>query len=161
MPEDTPITPSVDAIVAEPHLYGFVWYTDDVEKGGRTFKGAQLVKHVDVDLLRKTFGDTFFTASMDGTSRHVTNQRINRDAWWNALGETPSRNVTTDELRRLVVENMLGMKTARRRTVIIETKEVPTEGYGALDGKVYPTQREAQEASMAWFVDQQPSREQA
>lgn len=150
MPEDN--TPTVAEIVAHPELHGFVWFTGEVDKGGRTFKAAQLVKHIDVTLLRNTFGDGFFTASMDGTSRHVTNQRINRDAWYAGLGETPSRIPTELQLRTLVVENMLGQKSARRRAVIIEL--VPTEGYGALDGKIYPTQAEAQAASVEWFQNQ-------
>lgn len=142
-------TPTVAEIVANPAAHGFVWFTGEVEKDGRTFKSAQLVKHIDVTLLRATFGDTFFTASMDGTSRHVTNQRINRDAWYSALGETPSRVPTELQLRTLIVENMLGQKSARRRTVVIETR------YEAMDGKQYATQLEMQQANLAWFADQQ------
>ena len=120
MPEDTKV--SVEEIVANPAAYGFEWFTATVEKDGRKFEAAQLVRHIDVNLLRQTFGDAFFLEQANGTSRHVTNQRINRDLWWNALGESPSRKVTRDELRIAVVESMLGRKAARRRTVVVETK---------------------------------------
>lgn len=132
----------IDAILANTEAHGFAFFTDSVEHEGRTFREAQLVRHLDVDKLRATFGDAFFFASMDGTSRHVTNQRINRTTWYAALGEEPSRKVTQDELRRLVVANMLGLKSARRKIVVTETK------YEAF-GKKFDTQ----EAATAYGVN--------
>lgn len=145
------------AILADPKAHGFEFFTDTVRHEGRAFNEAQLVRHLDVDLLRATFGDALVLTNMDGTSRHVTNQRINRDAWWNALGETPSRKVTKDELQRLVVENMLGI-VATRKTRVIE-KIVEKIRFEALDGNVYDTREEAQAASMAWVVDQKQAAE--
>jgi len=116
MPEQN-ATPDVADVVSHPEKYGFVWLENQkVEKDGMVLSPVPLVKHNDVDLLRKTFGDSFFTESMDGTSRHVTNQRIVRDAKWS------ERSIKVDALKVLIVQNMLGQKSARKRTVIIETK---------------------------------------
>lgn len=149
MPEDTNATPDVSHIIAHPELYGFVWLENqEVQKDGMVLKPVPLVKHNDLDLLRKTFGDGLVLAAMDGTSRHVTNQRIVRDAKW------ADRNVKTDVLKRLIVENMLGQKTARKVRVVTVTEKV----YEAMDGRTYATQLEMQQANLAWFADQQINR---
>ncbi len=142
-----PDTDLVAEIVANPEPHGFAWYVGAVERDGQQFRNAQLVKHLDVDKLRATFGDAFFLASSDGTSRHVTNQAINRNAWWD------NKTIKPDALKRLVVENMLGMKSTRKRTVIVETK------YMAADGQSYATEVEALAATRAWIVDQQLAQE--
>lgn len=151
MPEqiDTPHVHTVAEIVAKPELHGFVWFIGKVEKDGMVLDNVPLVKHTDVELLRKTFGDRMVLESMDGTSRHVSNQRVVRDAKW------ANRAIKVDDLKTLVVENMLGQKAGRRRQVVIEKVNVFT----ALDGKEYATATEAQAASLAWFIDQQPSKE--
>lgn len=141
MPEVTN-TPTVAEIVANPEAYGFAWYLDKVQKDGTVLDNVPLVKHLDVDKLRATFGDRFFLESADGTSRHVTNQRIVRDARYD------DRKITVDALKTMIVENMLGQKSPRRRTVITERVFI------GLDGKEYKTETEAQAASLAWMVDQ-------
>jgi hypothetical protein len=148
MPEDTNATPDVADIIAHPDAYGFVWLENqEVQKDGMVLKPVPLVKHNDLDLLRKHFGDALVLAAMDGTSRHVTNQRIVRDAKW------ADRNVKTDVLKRLIVENMLGQKAARKVRVVTITEKVKT--YEAMDGKEYATQLEMQQANLAWFAEQQ------
>lgn len=105
--------PSVAEIVANPEKFGFVWTTDKVAKGDVSWN-VPLVKHMDVDLLRATFGDTFFLASADGTSRHVTNQRIARDMKY-------EKATATDlQIKTAIVENMLGMKSKRRTVVEVK-----------------------------------------
>ena len=106
-------TVDVADIVVNPEKYGFSWYTDKVQKGDLGPWDVPLVKHNDVDLLRATFGDSFFLASADGTSRHVTNQRIARDA----KSERPL--TTAETIKTAIVQNMLGMKS--KRTVVKET----------------------------------------
>lgn len=146
MPELNDTTPSVAEIIASPEKYGFSWLEDQkVEKNGMQLKGVPLVKHNDVDLLTATFGKAFWIDSANGTSRHVTNQRIVRDARFE------NHNISVAALKQLIVENMLGQKSSRKRTVITETV------FAALDGKTYPTLVEAQAASMAFMVDQQQS----
>jgi len=116
MPEDN-MSPSVDDIIAHPEKYGFVWLENQkVEKDGMVLQPVPLVKHNDLDLLRKTFGDGLVLQAMDGTSRHVTNQRIVRDAKW------AERSIKVDALKRLIVENMLGQKAARKRVVVTVEK---------------------------------------
>ncbi len=145
MSTDTNETPDVSHIIAHPELYGFVWLENqEVQKDGMVLKPVPLVKHNDLDLLRKNFGDGLVLAAMDGTSRHVTNQRIVRDAKW------ADRSVKTDVLKRLIVENMLGQKTARKVRVVTVTET----RYEAMDGKTYATQLEMQQANLAWFAEQ-------
>jgi len=145
MSNDENATPNVDHIVAHPELYGFVWLENqEVQKDGMVLKPVPLVKHNDLDLLRKNFGDGLVLAAMDGTSRHVTNQRIVRDAKW------ADRAVKTDVLKRLIVENMLGQKTSRKVRVVTVTET----RYEAMDGKTYATQLEMQQANLAWFAEQ-------
>lgn len=146
MPEDTNATPDVSHIIAHPELYGFVWLENqEVQKDGMVLKPVPLVKHNDLDLLRKNFGDSLVLAAMDGTSRHVTNQRIVRDAKW------ADRAIKTDTMKRLIVENMLGQKTARKVRVVTVTETL----YEAMDGVKYATQLEMQQANLAWFAEQQ------
>ncbi len=145
-----PTTPNVAEIVSHPEKYGFSWYMDTVQKDGTVLPPVPLVKHLDVDLLRATFGDAVILASCDGTSRHVTNQRIARDMRWT------NRAVSNDAIKTAIVENMLGMKAARRVTVV--EKIVVKESFLALDGTKHETQESAQAASMAWLIDQEQSK---
>lgn len=116
-------TPTVAVILANTKAHGFEFYTDKVSKGDASWN-VPLVRHLDVDLLRATFGDRFFLDSADGTSRHVTNQRIARDM------KNDNATVKEDAIKIAIVENMLGMKT-RKRTVV-ETK-VPTYTFGGVE----------------------------
>jgi hypothetical protein len=135
--------PTVAEIVANSVLYGFVWYIGKVEKGDNGPWDVPLVKHVDVDLLRATFGDRFFLESADGTSRHVTNQRIARDM----KAEKPLTK--DDAIKTAIVENMLGMKS-KRRTVI----ETTVYSFG---GVKYPTLEAMQDAARdAYTIDGYP-----
>jgi hypothetical protein len=109
-------TPDVAYIVAHPTEFGFHWIEGKVQKGDLGPWSVPLVKHDDVDLLRATFGDEFFLNSADGTSRHVTNQRIARDM----KAERP--RCTADEIKTAIVQNQLGMKSRRTRTVVEVTK---------------------------------------
>lgn len=106
--------PTVAEIVANPKAYGFEWFTDTVRKGDLGPWTVPLVRHTDVDLLRNTFGDRFFLDNADGTSRHVTNQRIGRDL----KAEKPLTTELT--IKTAIVENMLGMKSKRR--TVVETE---------------------------------------
>lgn len=106
--------PSVSDIVANPKNYGFEWYNDNVRKGDLGPWSVPLVKHIDVDLLRATFGDNFFIEQSNGTSRHVTNQRIGRDL----KAEKPLTSELT--IKTAIVENMLGMKSKRRTVTEVE-----------------------------------------
>jgi len=127
--------PTVSEIVSNPKDYGFDWYTDKVQKGDLGPWYVPLVRHLDVDLLRLTFGDRLFLDSADSTSRHVTNQRIGRDM-------KADKPLTTElAIKTAIVENMLGMKT-KRRTVIEITKYV----WG---GKEFSTREEAMEQAKA------------
>lgn len=124
----------VAEIVANPKDYGFEWFTDNVAKGDNSWT-VPLVRHLDVDLLRATFGDRFFLDSADGTSRHVTNQRIARDIMADNATAKPI------QIQTAIVENMLGQKS-KRRTVV----ETPTFPYG---GVVYKTVEEMKAAATA------------
>lgn len=103
---------TVDAILANPEAHGFRFVDGKVSEKDATWR-VPLVEHLDVDKLIATFGKASIIASLDGTSRHVTNQRIARDLM--------SEDATTkpDEIKRAIVENWLGMKS-RRRTVVTE-----------------------------------------
>jgi hypothetical protein len=142
--------PTVDSILANPSAHGFSWYEDKVAKDNTDLGLVPLVRHENVDLLRATFGDKFFLDSADGTSRHVTNQRIGRDMRW-----SDRKGATVDAIKRAIVENMLGMKAKRggRVTIVKEIVEKPV--FIGLDGKSYETLVEMQAASMAWMIDQQ------
>lgn len=131
-------TPNVAEIVANPKDYGFEWYTDNVQKGDRKWS-VPLVRHLDIDLLRLTFGDQLFIQSMDGTSRHVTNQRIARDM------KDDKPLVKDEAIKTAIVENMLGMKS-KRRTVI----ETTVYAFG---GVKYPTLEEMQEAARKAYTE--------
>jgi hypothetical protein len=130
--------PTVADIVANPEAYGFAWYVGKVEKGDFGPWNVPLVRHLDVDLLRDTFGDRFWLDNADGTSRHVTNQRIARDM-------KADKPLTTDlAIKTAIVENMLGMKS-KRRTVI----ETTVFSFG---GVKYPTLAEMQEAAREAYI---------
>lgn len=132
-------TPTVAAILADTKSHGFEFYTDRVSKGDASWN-VPLVRHLDVDLLRATFGDAFFLTNMDGTSRHVTNQRIARDM--------KADNATVKDLAIMtaIVENMLGMKT-KKRTVV----SVPDFSYG---GVSYTNAAERDEAARRDLIAQ-------
>jgi hypothetical protein len=132
-------TPTVAVILADTKAHGFEFFTDRVSKGDATWT-VPLVRHLDVDLLRATFGDQLFLANMDGTSRHVTNQRIARDM--------KADNATAKDIaiQTAIVENMLGMKSKRR--TVIETK-VPTFEW---DGVDYPNREERDEVALRALI---------
>lgn len=151
MPDNTPKLDGdalVNDIVDNPTKYGFAWFVDSVEKSGMKLAGVPLVKHENVDLIRETFGDASCLASMDGTSRHVKNQAIVREARY------ADHHISYRALQILIVRNWLG-QTTRRQTVVIENH------YIALDGKSYKTEVEALAASKAWTIDQQQNQTQA
>lgn len=131
--------PTVADIVANPAVYGFIWITGKVEKGDGGPWDVPLVKHVDVNLLRATFGDRFWLESADGTSRHVTNQRIARDM------KSDKPLTKDDAIKVAIVENMLGMKT-KRRTVI----ETTVYAFG---GVKYANLAEMQEAARLQYIE--------
>jgi hypothetical protein len=132
-------TPTVAAILANTLAHGFEWFTDRVSKGDATWT-VPLVRHLDVDKLRATFGDQLFLANMDGTSRHVTNQRIARDM--------KADNATAKDIaiQTAIVENMLGMKS-KRRTVVQE----PVYEYA---GVKYPNASDRDEAARRDLTEQ-------
>jgi hypothetical protein len=132
-------TPTVAAILANTLAHGFEWFSDRVSKGDATWT-VPLVRHLDVDKLRATFGDQLFLANMDGTSRHVTNQRIARDM--------KADNATAKDIaiQTAIVENMLGMKSKRR--TVVETK-VPTFEW---DGVDYTDRAERDEVALRALI---------
>lgn len=136
----------VNDIVSNPERFGFSWYEDHVAKDGTDLGLVPLVRHLDVEKLRATFGDKFFLDSADGTSRHVTNQRIGRDMRW-----ADRKAATPEAIKRAIVENMLGQKARRGGRVTIIEKPV----FVALDGTKHETQTEAEAASLAYMMDKQ------
>lgn len=149
MPE-TNANISIDDVIDHPDRYGFVWLENQkVEKDGMVLTPVPLVKHNDLAKLTATFGDGLVLAAMDGTSRHVTNQRIVRDAKW------ANRSIDQRSLKRLIVENMLGQKAARKVRVV----EVIKKTFAGMDGQEYDTFEQMQAANLAWFVDQQQTRD--
>lgn len=102
--------PTVADIVANPTTYGFEWYSDKVSKGDATWT-VPLVRHTDLDKIEATFGKQSVLDSMDGTSRHVTNQRIARDI------KAENATAKDGEIKTAIIENWLGMKS-KRRTVV-------------------------------------------
>lgn len=140
MPDETK-APTVAEIVANPQAYGFEWITDNVSKGDASWT-VPLVRHLSEPLLVATFGERFFLDSANGTSRHVTNQRIARDM------KDANATCKALEIQTAIVENMLGQK-ARRKTVVIQ------DHHYAADGNEYPTRELAIEASKAFYAAQQ------
>ena len=102
--------PTVDAILADTKAHGFEFYTDKVQQKDSAWN-VPLVRHLDLDKIVATFGPRAILDSMDGTSRHVTNQRIARDI------KADNATAKDVEIQRAIVENWLGMKS-RKRTVI-------------------------------------------
>lgn len=131
--------PTVEEILANPTAHGFEFYTDKVAKGDVSWT-VPLVRHLDLDKIEATFGKQSVLDSMDGTSRHVTNQRIARD--------TKSENATAKEvdIKRAIIENWLGMKSKRRSVI-----ETPVYKYG---GVKYETLEAMQDAARVDLVNQ-------
>jgi hypothetical protein len=121
MPEDAKapadLNAQVKAILADTAAHGFIWeYGHLVKNGIQVTKGAgaPLPKHVDLDKVRKTFGDAYILNSMDGSSVKVAVQGTIRDY----LYDNRQDNGNIELLQNLAVQRMLGVKQPRKQTVI-------------------------------------------
>lgn len=138
MSTERTITPELVAqIVSNPTAYGFDWISGKVAKNEMDLGYVPLVAHKDLNLLRQHFGDQMVLGAMDGTSRHVTNQRIARDMKFD------NRKTSDLEIKTAIVENMLGKK-ATRKTVVVE-KIVEKRIYCAFDDTEFESKEERDE----------------
>jgi hypothetical protein len=137
---------NVAEIVSNPEAYGFTWGSDILHKDGKALGQCPYVIHRDLPKMREIFGDEYFLASANGTSRRVTDQRIARDLRWEDL------STKDDVIKTAIVQNMLGQISRRRGGV--KTVTVTVETFKGLDGENYATELEMKQGNLAFMVGQ-------
>lgn len=135
---------NVQDMIENPATYGFEWGFGPLHKKGMQVCAlAPHIVHKDVDLLRATFGDSYFFDSMNSQSARVRDQTL-RDAIWDekSLASKPT------EMKRWVLDKALGRHSRTRRQTIVE---VQVQVFIANDGQEFSDKAEC----MAHNVDLQ------
>lgn len=132
-------------MIKNPEKYGFKWGYGPLSKDGtQIIQSAPRIEHMDIDLLRDTFGDEYFYTSMNGQSARVRDQTLREELW----GNIPLRK-SDEGMKQWVLEKALGQVSRKGRVTVIE-KEV--EVYIADDGTKFKGPN-AQADVMAYNVD--------
>lgn len=127
---------NIAEIVANPEAHGFTWGNGEVHRGTGPNavllrKNAPHIVHVNIDLVRETFGDDYFLNSANGTSARVRDQRVTRTAL------NADATVSNDDLKEKVIAAALG-----QRTRSVSTRTV----FAGPNGTTFDTQDDAEAA---------------
>ena len=139
------ITFVADTAVTSLAEYGMEWTAGEIHSGKGSNKkllrkDAPVVKCIDLDKMRRTFGDAFVKDALNGSSIIVQVQGIVR--------RKLERNTTTsnDDLKRAVIQSVFQKIRTREAPAPKIVTVVKVQG---ADGKMYDSQEEADAAFTA------------
>lgn len=130
--------PTVDEVLANPDAHGIGWEVQELEKDKMVLTNCPVVVHLDVEKIIASFGRDFIHHALEASnSPRVRDQAIARDAVYD------KRDVNRDVIKRKQIEWRLGVRAPASRA----------PQWGGYDGKQYGSLVEAQQASIAYLVD--------
>lgn len=137
---------NISDMIANPSSYGFEWgYGALHHKEMRIAERAPHIVHVNLELMRATFGDSYFLDSANTRSARVRDQTLRNDIY-------DDRPLAKDDLRMktIVLERALGRVSRKSRVTVVE-KIVEKRVFVANDGTEFTDKAEM----MAHNVDLQ------